>query len=266
MGTRTSGSAAQFVEGLLGKGRYTFTREEAARRLRRKPAAVYMALHRLAKAGRLAMPRSGFYVAIDPQHRPARILPPEWFIDGLMRDIGRPYYVGLLSAAQLHGAAHHQPQEFQVVVPGNAIRPVRAGNVLIRFHRKGRFDASATQDIKTTTGFMKVSTPETTAWDLVWYSRSAGGLDNVVTVLAELGEKLDAGSLSAAAKRHGDAETAQRLGYLLDRAGRGKPAKGLANIAKGAPLCLLDPASPAGKPLVARKWRVLVNVRLEPES
>jgi len=266
MKTHISSPAGRFVEGLLGEGRYTFTREEAARRLRRKPAAVYMALHRLAEAGWLAMPRSGFYVAIDPQHRPTRILPPEWFINDLMKDIGRPYYVGLLSAAQLHGAAHHRPQEFQVVVPGIAIRPVRAGNVLIRFHRKGRFNASEIQEIKTPTGFMKASTPETTAWDLVWYAKSAGGLENVITVLAELAEKLDAAKLRVVARRHGDTETAQRLGYLLDRAGHRKPAKGLIGLAKGAGLCRLDPSATANRASTNRKWRVLVNVQLESEA
>jgi hypothetical protein len=29
---------------------------------------------------------------------------------------GLTYYAGLLSAAQYHGAAHHRPQEFQIVV------------------------------------------------------------------------------------------------------------------------------------------------------
>ena len=266
MKTLISSPAARFVDGLLGEGRYTFTREEAARRLRRKPAAVYMALHRLAKSGWLAMPRSGFYVAIDPQHRPAGILPPEWLISDLMKDIGRPYYVGLLSAAQIHGAAHHQPQEFQVVVPGIAIRPVRAGNVLIRFHRKGRFAASETQEIKTPTGFMKASTPETTAWDLVSYAKSAGGLENVVTVLAELAEKIDAGVLRTTANRHEDTGTAQRLGYLLDRVGQGKLAKDLVIIAKRGSPCRLDPSVPAERARLDRKWRVLVNVQLESEA
>jgi hypothetical protein len=49
-----------------------------------------------------------------------------------MKHMGRPYYVGLLPAAQLHGAAHHRPQEFQVVIPKRTVRPVRAGNVLVR--------------------------------------------------------------------------------------------------------------------------------------
>src|SRR3972149_1360927 len=104
-------TASRFIEELLGQGRYTFTREEVARRLGTSPAAVSMSLHRLMKAKRLVLPRSGFYVIVDPQHRAAGTLPPEWFIDPLMKDMARPYYVGLLSAAQLHGAAHQRPQE-----------------------------------------------------------------------------------------------------------------------------------------------------------
>jgi AbiEi antitoxin C-terminal domain len=150
------------------------------------------------------MPRSGFYVIVDPQHRTAGTLPPEWFVDDLMKHMGRPYYVGLLSAAQLHGAAHHRPQEFQVVIPRRTVRPVRAGNVAFRFYGKGPFEQGRWQEIKTPTGSLKASSPETTAWDLVRYQRSAGGLDHVVTVLAELAERLDGRELRATVKRHGD--------------------------------------------------------------
>ncbi|MBI4247915.1 MAG: type IV toxin-antitoxin system AbiEi family antitoxin, partial [Elusimicrobia bacterium] len=205
-------TAGRFVEELLGQGRYTFTREEAARRLGTSAAATYMSLHRLVKAKRLVLPRSGFYVIVDPQHRAAGTLPPEWFIHPLMKDMARPYYVGLLSAAQLHGAAHHRPQEFQVVIPRRATRPVRAGNVLIRFHGKGPFDRSQTQEVKTPTGFLKASTPETTAWDLVRYFKSAGGLENVATVLSELAEKLNRSKLRATLKQHGEIVVSQRLG------------------------------------------------------
>ena len=38
-----------------------------------------------------------------------------WYIDDLMRHEGRPYYVGLLRAAELHGASHQAVMEFQVV-------------------------------------------------------------------------------------------------------------------------------------------------------
>jgi len=266
MKTHASSPAGRFVEELLGQGRFTFTREEAERRLRRSPAATYMALHRLVKAGGLIMPRSGFYVIVDPQHRAAGTLPPEWFIHDLMKNMGRPYYVGLLSAAQLHGAAHHRPQEFQVVVPRRAVRPVRAGNVQIRFCGKGPFGHSETQEVKTPTGLMKVATPETTAWDLVRYFKAAGGLENVVTVLSELAEKLDAKGLRDTVKRHGDVIVAQRLGYLLDRAGQRNVTKGLADWIADAPLRPLDPGVPVSDASESRKWRLLVNVRLDPEA
>jgi len=258
--------AGRFIDELLGQGRYTFAREEADSRLRTSPAAAYMSLHRLVKAGRLVMPRSGFYVIVDPQHRSAGILPPEWFIHDLMKDMARPYYVGLLSAAQLHGASHHRPQEFQVMIPERAVRPVRAGNVLIRFHGKGPFDRSQTQRVKTPTGILLASTPETTAWDLVRYCKAAGGLDNVVTVISELTEKLDGGRLRDTVKRHADIIVAQRLGYLLDLLRRQDLSRGLGSMVRSAPARPLDPAAPLVGAAESRKWHILINTRLEPEA
>ena len=266
MKTHASSPAGRFVENLLGQGRFTFTREEADRKLRRSRAATYMALHRLVKAGGLVMPRSGFYVIVDPQHRAAGTLPPEWFVHDLMKNMNRPYYVGLLSAAQLHGAAHHRPQEFQVMVPQRTVRPIRAGNVQIRFYGKGPFDRAQTQEVKTPTGLMKVATPETTAWDLVRYFKAAGGLENVVTILSELAERLEAKRLREAVKRHGEVVVAQRLGYLLDRVGQRSLTRGLADWIADAPPRPLDPGAPAGDASESRKWRLLVNVQLEPEA
>jgi predicted transcriptional regulator of viral defense system len=70
--------------------------------------------------------------------------------------------------------------------------------------------------MKTPTGSLNASTPETTAWDLVRYQGAAGGLDHVATVLSELAEKLDGKELRATVERHRDVLVAQRLGYLLD--------------------------------------------------
>lgn len=236
------------------------------RALRGKPRAVYMALHRLELAGRLVMPRSGFYVIVDAQHRSTGILPPEWFIHDLMKDFGKPYYVGLLSAAQLHGAAHQRPQEFQVVIPGRAVRPVRAGNVRLRFHGKGIFEKSQVQDVKTPTGMMRVSSPETTAWDLVRYPHAGGGLANVVTVLSELSERLDRRRLRDTARRHGEVVVVQRLGYLMDKVGRKDLSAGLAGFVKHAPLRVLEPGIRGKGGRENAKWRLLVNVQVRAEA
>jgi predicted transcriptional regulator of viral defense system len=68
--------------------------------------------------------REGFYVIVPLEYASSGILPPEWFIDELMKFLRQPYYVGLLSAAAIHGAAHQQPQEFHVVIP-EALRSIK---------------------------------------------------------------------------------------------------------------------------------------------
>ena len=124
--------ARSYIEGLLGRGRRTFTGVEAQQALGTSPAATYQSLRRLQKDRWLAMPRRGFYLIVDPEHRQLGALPPTSWIDDLMRFHAATYYVGLLSAAALHGAAHQQPQEFQVVA-GAILRPLTVGRVRIRF-------------------------------------------------------------------------------------------------------------------------------------
>jgi AbiEi antitoxin C-terminal domain len=95
------------------------------------------------------------------------------------------YYVGLLSAAAVHGSSHHQPQEFQVVTD-RSVRPITVGQTRIRFFASKFIDKAAVTEVKTPTGTMRISTPETTAIDLVRFAKAAGYLDNVATVLSEL--------------------------------------------------------------------------------
>src|SRR2546426_1083903 len=98
--------ARNYIESLLGRGRRTFTRAEAEGALNSSATGTYQALRRLQKNGWLAMPRRGFYLIVDPEHRHLGALPATSWIDDLMRFHDVPYYVGLLSAAALYGAAH----------------------------------------------------------------------------------------------------------------------------------------------------------------
>jgi predicted transcriptional regulator of viral defense system len=254
-------SASQFIEELQGQGRYTFVREEARKKLRVTSWAAYLALRRLIKAKHLVMPRSGFYIIVNAEHRVVGTLPPEWFIHDLMENMGKPYYVALLSAAQLHGAAHHQPQVYQVVIPNKSTRPIQSGNVKIRFYGKGLFNSSDLVDVKTPTGLIKASSPETTAWDLVRYSKQAGGLDNVITVLSELSEKLNSKKLLAVVKNHRDLPTAQRLGWLLEKIRKKNLVTNLAEWVekKNPPTKPLDRTSTVEHANESKKWRLLIN-------
>jgi AbiEi antitoxin C-terminal domain len=153
---------------------------------------------RLQKRGRLFNPRHGFYVAVPPQFLSWQAPPPSWYIDALMQHEGRPSYVGLLKAAELHGATHHAVMEFQVVTD-RQFRKIRAGRSWITFHF--RKDMKSVRDgvveRKTDTGTMKLSSPELTALDLVRYIHVAGGVDAVATVLNDLGVKINGEKLFA---------------------------------------------------------------------
>jgi hypothetical protein len=171
-----------------------------------------------------------------------------------------PYYVGLLTAAALHGAAHQQPQEFQIVTD-TILRPAIAGRARIRFFLKWRISDTPTIEIKTQTGSMRVATPEATALDLVRYVRSSGHLGNVATVLADLAEKINPENLVKAAQGEIELSVIQRLGFLLEKFASPELVAPLyAWLITKRPRQV--PLRPARKPKTSRKdsrWQILVN-------
>jgi predicted transcriptional regulator of viral defense system len=183
-----------------------------------------------------------------------------------MEHLGERYYAGLLSAAEYHGAGHQRPQIFQVVVAKN--KPgITCGHVRVEFIARKNMKMVPTADFKTPRGYLKVSTPAATAFDLVGYPYHAGGPDNVATILAELGEKLDGKELVGIAKISPIA-WAQRLGYLLEMVGHRAKTEGLAAyIGRKNPVPTpLVPSRPFGGVAQAKPWRILVNAKVEAEA
>jgi predicted transcriptional regulator of viral defense system len=252
-----------FVDDTQAAGRYTFLGTEAQAALRVSDAALDKAVLRLKGRGRLIAPRRGFFVIVPTEYRAAGAPPPSWFIDDLMRFLGQPYYVGLLTAAALHGASHQQSMVFQVVT-NRPTRPARAGRARIEFHSaRGVADAPAAS-MQTETGSMRVSTPETTAFDLVKFSSACGGWSNVATVLSELAERIDPGALYALAELRKTPEV-QRLGFLLDQVGQSRLADALlrALAARRYRPVPLAGDEPSGDLAPAAPWRIIPNVQIE---
>ena len=257
-------SLATLVDAFQAEGRYTFDRAEAMAALHVSGPKLKKAARRLAAKKRIAVPKRGFYVIVPLEYRAAGSPPPSWFIDDLMRHLGKPYYVGVLSAAGIHGAAHQQPQEFQVVTE-LASRPIMAGRSRIRFLGKRHHDRTLISEVKTETGSMKVSTPEATALDLLRYAPSSGGIGNVATVLAELAERIEPGRLAKAARLEGKLAHAQRLGHILDLVGAGDRSSALAELIdeKKPRRVPLRPGRPVKGCVVDRRWRIIINERIE---
>ncbi|MDO9529491.1 MAG: type IV toxin-antitoxin system AbiEi family antitoxin [Syntrophales bacterium] len=253
-----------WVDSRQEQGLYFFTREDAIQTLQFSEEAFKKAAARLAKKNRILRIRSGFFVIVPLEYRITRILPAEWFIADLMAYLEQPYYVGLLSAASLQGAAHQQPQQFQVVttVPQ---REVRKKGLAIRFFFKTNFNATPVTQIKVQTGHISVSSPEATAIDLIRYARSIGGLDRAITVLQELGESMTSAKLIDAVKAEGNLVCAQRLGWLMEKAGHAALVLDLAGLIadKNPPFTRLDPSLPAGEAEKDTRWRLLINTDVE---
>lgn len=252
-----------FVDHLQAHGRYTFLGSELSRDDGRSRVGLEAALRRLKKKGRIASPRRGFYVLVPLEYHVAGAPPASWFIHDLMVFLGQPYYVGLLSAAGLHGSAHQQPMVFQVVTD-RPTRQITMGRNRIEFHMISTVAPTPTIEMQTETGFMRVSTAEATAFDLVRFPAAAGHLNNAATVLIELSEVMDPRALLklAGLVRVPDV---QRLGYVLDHIGEhelAEPlAKWLAQRPRRAVRLRLDSSNGSGE--LDRRWHVWPNETLE---
>ncbi len=258
-------TATAYITDLAASGRYHFTTAEAARELRVSPVATRAALRRLAGKGAIASPARGFHVIVPPEYRRLGCLPPEQFIPQLMALRRLPYYVGLLSAAELHGAAHHRPQQFQVMV--ERPRPaITCGQVRVAFVARRAVAGAPVEERNTPRGTVLVSTPEVTALDLAGYPARVGGLDVVATVVSELVEKLDAAKLAEAAAL-APTPWAQRLGYVLELVGGEVPAAALADLVRRRAREYVPLATGArhGKQRSTR-WRLELNASIEVEA
>ncbi len=260
-------SLPDWVDKRQSQGVYTFTLSEAAAAMSLSAGALQRSLHRLQSKGRIARVRNGFFVIVPLEYAVAGAPPASWFIDPLMRTIGLPYYVGLLTAAGLHGASHQQPQEFQVMTT-RPMRAVAIGRVRITFFVNKDLSRAATMQMKTPTGSIEVSPPEMTALDLVRYSKGAGYIGNVATVLHELIPQIKPKELARLARRLGHPRDVRRLGYLLDHVGGRAltgPLKDAVMLRPANPV-LLRPDRIAADIDPDRRWGVVANELIEVEA
>lgn len=258
-------SLSEWVDLQQSRGTYTFTRDLAQQALSLKPQTLTKALQRLSGNGRIQQIRREFYTIIPLEYKPAGGLPADWYIDDLMKSMNTPYYVGVLSAAALHGAAHQQPMEFQIVTPVHR-KIILAGRIRIRFFLRRLIDNVIVRKVKTYTGYIPVSNPVSTALDLIRFNSRIGGLDSVMTILSELSETFTAHDVLEACKVESDRSLTQRLGWMLDKLDQ----TNLTNLLSewihhvNPSKVRLDPSKPYKGGILNRKWHLIVNC--EPES
>jgi len=253
----------ELPDALLAQGRHTASTEELLELTGLDRAALHSGLHRLRQDESIVSPARGLYAVVPPQYRAWGAPPAEWFIDAMMSHLDRRYYIALLTAAAMHGAAHQAPQSFQVITEKD-IPDRDLGRNRLRFYTSRHMRDAVTERRTGPSGYLQIATRETTAVDLARHPRQSGGLGNVATILIELGE-LDGATLARIAAPHGKT-TARRLGWLLEHHRPDVALDSLRTIARpqeGEPTPL-SPSGPTGGPL-DNAWGVRVNIDVEPD-
>lgn len=268
---KPTNSLINYIETLQMQGQYWFDRIHAIKTLAITEIAFKMSAFRLAKAKRVLRIYKGFYIIIPTEYRKANALPPYWYIDDLMKYLGKKYYVGLLTAAAHYGATHQVSQQFHVIVNQHLTLGKESHNNLVFFTKKN-VSSTPINLIKVTTGYIKMSTPEATALDLVQYYKSMGYWSLIGTVLSELSEKLDSKCIVETAKQGKyEIATLQRLGYLLDFLGYSKKTDYLYqwleqqwSVKKRKTFILLTPEKAIPQNIKQeKKWQLILNDTIE---
>lgn len=172
-------------------------------------------LYRLRKSDIIAQPFKGFYIVIPPHYAAKGIIPPVYYIDQLMEYLQRPYYICLLSAAELLGAAHQRPQQFSVMTVPPEIKMQRKTS--LDWNYRAGIPTAFLRETNSETGIIKFSCPELTALDLVQYEHRIGGLSRAATVIEELSEQTAwSGAAGSGLLSLSTFATIQRLGYILE--------------------------------------------------
>jgi hypothetical protein len=129
---------SDYLTTLLSRGELIFSKTSAIKALGKTDAAIRNSIKRKVASREVISLLRGHYLIIPPEYKQLGFVPPELFIDDLMKAANTPYYVGLLSAASFYGATHQATQVFQVMV-GERLKPIALRNTRITFYFRGNF-------------------------------------------------------------------------------------------------------------------------------
>ena len=222
---RRMGAAGDFVDSMVSSGRAAFSLDDLMKQTGLSPvAAKYQLLRLRGKVIKISR-RQPFFLIVGPEHRAMGSPPVAGWLQDYFNWLGRPYYLALQSAASVLGS---NPQALQVtqVMTDRPCRAIKVGRIQVRFFVKRGIEGTPTQQMERAVAPLCISTPEATAFDLIRYATSIGGIERAAETIRPLLPTLRVRELKQVLQAENEPATAQRLGFVLEAAG----SKKLANI------------------------------------
>lgn len=225
-------------------------------------------LYRLSSQKIIISVYKGFYVIIPVQYASTGVVPAVYYIDQLMAYIGKHYYISLLSAAEMLGAAHQRPQNFYVTTLRPSASVSSDKNPILKWLFITDIPEEFLLQRNSQTGVVKYSNAELTSIDIIQYSHYIGGITRASTLLAELTESTDFNGKIDKLIQISSLSTIQRLGYIIEEIiGDTEQAdtiyEQLKATKKRLNYILLNTHSTKKAFDTNKKWRVNINTEIE---
>ena len=257
---RQRGAAEDYCDERLALGHVTLVLSELVAKSGLSAIAAERQLARLRGRVTRVSPRQPFYLIVSPEHRGNGAPPPSWWLHEYFAWLKRPYYLALQSAASIYGS---NPQALQVtqVMTDRPLRPIRVGKLQVVFFVKQKIGQTPTESPRGAVAPLFTSTPEATAFDLIRYASSIGGIDRAADTIRPMMDRLNDRKLAEVLRTEKLPTTAQRLGFVLDALG----ARSLLGTirdwlpAELKPVSLAPERGDSGKETLSKRWQVYNN-------
>lgn len=211
----TRGRVARFLDDLQARGDLVVSVDEAAKRSALTRIAAQRQLERLAPRATRLPGRPSAFLIVPPEHRLRGAPPVAAWLDAYLRAQGQLYYVGLLSAAALHGSSHQAVQVTQVLLR-RPRRPIAVGKIHLDFYVKSKLELTPLTEIPGLPAPLAVSSPEATALDLIAFSHRLGGIERALEVIKGLEGAMTVRGMQSAIRAGVPVTVLQRIGYVFE--------------------------------------------------
>lgn len=209
-------SVIEYIKHIQSLEEYSFSLEEAIENSSKDTIAVKREISRLIEKEEIQNLRKGFYLIIPPRYSKFGKLPIQLYVEKLFNYLSRKYYLGLYSAAKIHGASHQQIQGDYLITETPKLIDIKKKSFDIQFFTATQWPQNNIEIKKADAGLYKVSSPALTITDLVHYQNKIGGLNRVLTPFEELTEELCEKDIQRLTSWYNHKSTLQRVGFLLE--------------------------------------------------